>query len=141
MAEDLVAAHQTQNIVEDLRLVVDAAASEQEIESAIRGLLLRIEPNTVRSFRDHVAALLREARAGKVSVVGGTVADDRVVLISARQLASIVAIARRPRSFAEALAAMPDFVGIKEPVQMAQRRRGRQAYQIGKQGSERAPGV
>ena len=78
-----------------------------ELESALSELLVRESggaPLTVKGARDRFSAVNRSVKAGNIQVVGGS-PEDQTVLLSVKDLATIIQAAASRLTFGEALAA------------------------------------
>jgi hypothetical protein len=78
-----------------------------ELESALSELLVRGSggrPLTVKGARDHFSAVNRSVKSGQIQVVGGS-PDDQTVLLSVRDLATMIQAAASQLTFGAALAA------------------------------------
>ncbi len=130
MADEAVETDAVLDFEERLRSVTDSLADSAGLEAAVLDLISRLSETNVSVFCGRSNDILDEARAGRPSVLDDG-SGERVVVMSAKQLASIVAGARKPRSFAGALMAIPGFVGGHEPVRLVQRQRSHRTYRIG----------
>lgn len=100
----------------DARLLEQAqAVCGSNTEVVANGLVQTIVqigggPLTVRQAKDGLSAVLRKARNGIPQLVGGPKnGDDMAVVISVRDLAELVAAARKQETLGEAL----DAIGFK----------------------------
>ena len=89
-----------------LKLVREAALrSKQDLESSLMATIIDLggEPLTVRRARDGLSTVLRDARSGKMQVIGRA-PEDMTVVVSLRDLAELVSVASKPpKTFGEAL--------------------------------------